>query len=58
MSLTDKIALINKISEENGYTRDNSLAYELHLNMLRHKPEVNGVEVWFASTKKGEEIKD
>lgn len=58
MSLTEKIDLINKISEENGYTRDNSIAYELHLNMLKHKPEVNGVEVWFASSKKGEEIKD
>lgn len=57
-SLKGKIEEINKISEENGYTRDNSIAYELHLNSLPKKPEVNGVEVWYTNKKKGTPIVD
>lgn len=50
LSLGDKIDLINKISQENGYDATNSIAYELHSNAVNN-PAKSGLEVFYSGKK-------
>lgn len=50
MTLVDKIAQVNKISEENGYDATNSIMFELHWNKVTDSSK-SGTMVFFSQLK-------